>query len=272
MQINKPKIAIGSPCTENWGNMTPDEQGRFCDKCAMTVRDVSTWSDDRIVEEYQNQDGKLCIRMPYERQEQILASPSTPRLWTRVLTWVAVAISFLHYTRQSVARSLPFVNPTPSIKDSTKTEVDRMTIKGRVADSVETNLPLPGAHIRFVKNGQPLTSVISDMNGQFDIVFEDIKTDDTLSIQIDYLGYETLHDTLEVKDSLKCDFYLSESFVCLNEAVKVAGRNRIIQGGAFMGISIDIRNIEPRRIYKFDEYDTKSYHQDDLQRYNFGRD
>jgi len=266
--VKKPTIGIGSPCTENWANMTPDAQGRFCDKCALTVRDVTYWSDEQLLQEYEKHDGNLCIRMPESRHRSI-DSRSGRRSF---VSFAAVLIAFFHWAKKGVASTMPWVDSMKQSEDSTKKSINRMIVLGKVADSVEHNQPLIGAHIKLIKNGKPFVNLISDVEGRFECTLEELNENDTVSIQVDYLGYETLHDTLVIQDTVKCDLYMNESFVCLNEAVKVVSRKEIRQGGAFMGISIRYDKIPVRRIYKFDEYDTKTYHHEDLQRYNFGRD
>jgi len=41
-------IGIHEPCSENWNEMTPTEQGAFCQKCATQVYDFTTKSNDEI--------------------------------------------------------------------------------------------------------------------------------------------------------------------------------------------------------------------------------
>lgn len=35
--MQKLQLSISEPCHENWHNMTPTEQGRFCNACAKEV-------------------------------------------------------------------------------------------------------------------------------------------------------------------------------------------------------------------------------------------
>lgn len=42
------KIYIPEPCHEDWGKMTPNEQGAFCKVCAKTVVDFSDRSENEI--------------------------------------------------------------------------------------------------------------------------------------------------------------------------------------------------------------------------------
>ncbi len=42
------KLSIPKPCHEDWGSMTPNEQGRHCAVCAKTVTDFTQMSDDEV--------------------------------------------------------------------------------------------------------------------------------------------------------------------------------------------------------------------------------
>lgn len=43
------KLTIPKPCYENWNNMIPDENGKFCSVCSKTVRDFTNSSDEEII-------------------------------------------------------------------------------------------------------------------------------------------------------------------------------------------------------------------------------
>ena len=45
---NKYKITIPEPCHENWDEMTPRENGRFCMSCSKTVVDFTSMLPDEI--------------------------------------------------------------------------------------------------------------------------------------------------------------------------------------------------------------------------------
>jgi hypothetical protein len=48
--MQKIKIHIPEPCTENWDAMTPNTQGRFCGSCQKTVVDFTQQSDYDIAQ------------------------------------------------------------------------------------------------------------------------------------------------------------------------------------------------------------------------------
>lgn len=66
------KISIPEPCHENWGVMTPNEQGRFCQSCQKTVVDFTHWSTADIQNYFARHYGqKVCGRFKNEQLAQI---------------------------------------------------------------------------------------------------------------------------------------------------------------------------------------------------------
>lgn len=47
--IHNTKITIPKPCHESWNQMTPNEQGAFCQKCCKTVVDFTSKSTEEII-------------------------------------------------------------------------------------------------------------------------------------------------------------------------------------------------------------------------------
>jgi len=43
-------LEIPEPCHENWQDMTPQEKGRFCDKCCKVVVDFTNMATDKVIQ------------------------------------------------------------------------------------------------------------------------------------------------------------------------------------------------------------------------------
>ncbi|MES2726159.1 MAG: energy transducer TonB [Bacteroidota bacterium] len=73
------KINIPKPCHENWSNMTPNEQGRFCVSCQKTVLDFTNWNTLDIQNYFAKYYGqKICGRFNNEQLAKInIQIPST---------------------------------------------------------------------------------------------------------------------------------------------------------------------------------------------------
>lgn len=63
MKTKPVKLMIAEPCHENWSNMTPNAQGRFCDSCRKTVVDFSIMPDHMILRFLEQSKGSVCGRM-----------------------------------------------------------------------------------------------------------------------------------------------------------------------------------------------------------------
>ncbi len=73
------KISIPEPCHENWGAMTPNEQGRFCGSCQKTVVDFTNFSAEDIQNYFTKHYGqKVCGRFKKQQLNPIdIQIPST---------------------------------------------------------------------------------------------------------------------------------------------------------------------------------------------------
>jgi hypothetical protein len=67
------KLSIPKPCHEDWGSMTPNEQGRHCAVCAKTVTDFTQMSDDEVKLFFLNkkQEERTCGRFTNKQLNQI---------------------------------------------------------------------------------------------------------------------------------------------------------------------------------------------------------
>lgn len=55
-------IRIVSPCTEDWNEMTGNEQTRACSHCEMDVNDISMMSETEALKLINRTNGNLCVR------------------------------------------------------------------------------------------------------------------------------------------------------------------------------------------------------------------
>ena len=68
----KHKISIPEPCHENWDQMTPNENGRFCMSCSKTVIDFTSMLPEEIQHYFiQNKIESVCGRFKNSQLETI---------------------------------------------------------------------------------------------------------------------------------------------------------------------------------------------------------
>ncbi len=70
------KLNINEPCHEDWGKMTLNEQGRFCDSCAKPVVDFSKSTDIEIIQFLEAHKGqKTCGRFKATQLDRPIHRP-----------------------------------------------------------------------------------------------------------------------------------------------------------------------------------------------------
>ncbi len=78
--MQKLQLSIPEPCHENWQQMTPTEQGRFCNACAKEVIDFSTMTDIQVLNYFTNlTHEKVCGRALPEQLDKIISRPVQPK-------------------------------------------------------------------------------------------------------------------------------------------------------------------------------------------------
>ncbi len=85
--MQKLQAIIRTPCPEKWDKMTPNEQGRHCEKCALTVIDFTQMEEEEIHKTLQARAGqRTCGRMKskpvsYSLSELTIYSHKHPTPW-----------------------------------------------------------------------------------------------------------------------------------------------------------------------------------------------
>ena len=78
------KLTIPKPCHENWDEMTPQDNGRFCLNCSKTVIDFSSLLPEEIQHFFiQNQNKRICGRFKNSQLETITIQIPSRVLYTQ---------------------------------------------------------------------------------------------------------------------------------------------------------------------------------------------
>ena len=78
--MQKLQLSIPEPCHENWQQMTPTEQGRFCNACAKEVIDFSSMTDMQVLNYFTNlTHEKVCGRALPEQLDRTISRPLLPK-------------------------------------------------------------------------------------------------------------------------------------------------------------------------------------------------
>jgi len=102
---NELYVHIPEPCHENWENMSPETQGRFCQSCAKTVIDFSSMTDQEVLQYFARQQGSTCGRFANDQLERALQPTrvSSKKNWKwLVASLVTMIVSVRSHAQKAV--------------------------------------------------------------------------------------------------------------------------------------------------------------------------
>lgn len=271
----KHPIHIPEPCHEDWNKMTEVERGRHCEKCAKTVHDVTHLNNEQVYDAYEKNNQSLCIRIPAYRLSEMPQSPAKTgwkylALASLMTFWLGVKKVFGATPHAPNSLSKVSENDTANQQDSV---IHNMIVRGVIRDSLNNSTPMPFANIRVIKKDTVLEEGISDIDGLFNLQLTDsVSSSDTLKIEVEYVGFEKISQSFQPRDTMQLEIYLTELHICMGKEV-VVERGRYFMGLPHIVTGIMISNSGHKSIKRplLDDYDTKTYHHDELERYNLGR-
>ena len=169
--MQKIQLSIPEPCHQNWNEMTPTQQGRFCNSCAKQVVDFSTMSDTEVLHYFSSiKNENVCGRAYPDQLDRAISIPKEPKkklFWY----WNYITMLFLFFSKTNTAKAQGGIKVVTESKiDAAKQ--DRITkgeiavntnriITGKIID--EAGQPLPGASIikKGSKNGREITVIFT---------------------------------------------------------------------------------------------------------------
>lgn len=133
------KIGIPNLCNEDWNNMSPNDNGRFCDTCKLTVVDFTKMSDDQI-NNYLLNKGHVCGRFDCTQVDTShestleLLNKKAKKIKFKPLRWLVLLLLLIPVFLYSILNNKKMDRPdnhvlmgaisSPIEKDSTKKIVD----------------------------------------------------------------------------------------------------------------------------------------------------
>jgi hypothetical protein len=163
-------LSIPKPCSQNWEQMSPGDNGRYCGHCAKTVVDFTQMPTDGILKIIAGQ-GHSCGRFNQFQidnlNDKLNQSEKTVSFWRKGLA-AASLVGILSFVKAETKPLLYGMEQVPVQHKSSKMtlKVDSaftMTVSGTVVAS-DDKLPIPGATIS-VKGTNIMTR--TDANGRF---------------------------------------------------------------------------------------------------------
>lgn len=103
--MQKLQLSIPEPCHENWQQMTPTNQGRFCNACAKEVVDFSMMTDIQVLNYFSTiTHEKVCGRALPEQLDRAISRPEEPKkrlFWY----WNYIVIFFMFFAKGNTAKA-----------------------------------------------------------------------------------------------------------------------------------------------------------------------
>jgi hypothetical protein len=196
------QISIEEPCSQNWQQMAPITNGRFCTSCSKAVTDMTAMTNQQIID-YLAAGSNICGRI---RQEQLLAvnsqlqasAPAASLFWKR-WTWAAAMLlaafkpAKAQQNTAKPATQQAWASITMGLVAAPGAELKAslITIQGQVVDD-DNREPLIGATIT-AGNYHTLT----DAKGKFTLQVPA----GTQLIHVQHVGYDTRAIKLKNKKS-----------------------------------------------------------------------
>lgn len=199
-------IHIPEPCHENWHNMTPKEQGRFCGACQKTVVDFSAMTNKEILDYISNAGQNMCGRFAPNQLNKELTITENKRRFSWAYFW-NILLATLLFT-EAKAQGKPVIKKKPAVHqmdllprvgtiavEQPNDPLPPKEINGRVLD--ESSMPVAGATVRIIGTTRGVTA---DTAGNFRFL---IDKGDTVSLEISAIGYKTKTVLIDSKTNWK---------------------------------------------------------------------
>jgi hypothetical protein len=167
-------INIPQPCTENWQEMSPQVQGRFCAHCQKAVVDVSDWDDQQLAAFYKKQTESVCVRLlqtqlarPIEIHSDSPRSASLPYA-------AAIGMGFMLLAHGASFAQAPLQQRIQQLDTASSVGIvpflqtkDSVLLKGQVCN--EMNKAMAQVSVALLHKEQTIQATQTDMEGCFAI-------------------------------------------------------------------------------------------------------
>lgn len=233
-QASELVIAVSSPCGENWDHMDITEQGRFCGLCKKHVHDFSGLSDAQMIDRINLSEGEICGRMHKNQLNRPIGilpqSPARSPFFTKISAGFLMLGLFENEASGAIDEKraqqviypamLKVTNLLPGEQQSGKDTLKNV-IEGVVRD-LQTGEAIPYANVSVAEIN---CTAITDFQGHFKLILPENLTNDSLLLQINYVGYKTIKIRFSQKDlPMKRDFTFESQEMMLTVGALVITR------------------------------------------------
>ena len=184
-------LSIPEPCHQNWQEMTPTQQGRFCNACAKEVIDFSTMSDNEVLNYFSSlKNEKVCGRAYPDQLERTITIPKEIKK-RKFWYWNYAAMFFLFFSKMSIKAQaqgmIAVVKNTHEPKKIKTESVLSAAMKKNISGKI-TNKDDNPVSFASVKIAGTNTGVMADIKGEFSIVI----TNENVLLEVSAAGFKTI--------------------------------------------------------------------------------
>lgn len=165
-------IDIPQPCAQNWQEMTPQGQGRFCGHCHKTVVDISDWDDQKLAAFYKKQTESVCVRMLQTQLARPIETPSDSPRSASLPYAAAIGMGFMLLAHGASFAQAPLQQRTQQVDTASSVGIepflqtkDSVLLKGQVRN--EMNKEMAQVSIALLHKEQTIQTTQTDVEGCF---------------------------------------------------------------------------------------------------------
>ncbi len=238
--IQMPKylhIHVPDPCQQSWEQMKYDAAGRFCDHCRKTVIDFTGYTDNQLLEYFQQHSSDVCGRFYSEQLEQALPLPEKKIPWLQYFFRVAIPAMLFSYKSQ--AQKLLKKNNEPIVMTEKKPMLPKVrtfiTVTGNIIGLA--GIPLAGASVMIKGTA---TGVAADSNGLFSLRVGAGEQ----WLEVSCVGYETKQVFITAGMlRVQLDVPLGNNVV-VESSTMIKGKTSVVAGGVMRLVSRELRVVK----------------------------
>ena len=186
-------IQLAKPCRENWEQMQPVAQGRFCGQCQKQVHDMTALNTREVIQLFQKNGGKLCGRMTATQLKQHNAAIEKQsffrfsKITKSISAFSVVAMAFVtmplkkSYATNHAVITQPnsFIKVSNPLPEPPPLDSARI-LKVKVVD--ERGKALAGVSLEVLDSlRKPIHGTVTDMDGRQEIY---------LKLDVGYITFE----------------------------------------------------------------------------------
>lgn len=190
------RLDVKTPCEESWGEMSGNDEVRFCSHCSKNVHDLSSMTQARAEKLVKESNGQLCVRYAKDNSGKVITASSRQTQIRRQATAAAGALtaslmlsSFAYAQGQPVGATNKSDPVEKSAFPRPSNLKDPLALSGVVQDVNGAVVPGANVTLRDLKTQRTVSRVRTDAEGRFFFIN---LTVGVYEIEVEFPGFKKL--------------------------------------------------------------------------------